>query len=69
MALSDHEHVNFSEEYELDYHLRKVNKPQTHANRLTLRTLGVDLKAQSGKTVLTHAEFHTYIQTQLHRLT
>jgi hypothetical protein len=69
MALSDHEYVNFSEDYELDYHLRKVNKQQTHANRVTLGTLGAELKAQSGKTFLTHAEFHTYIQTQLHRLT
>ena len=24
MALSDHEYVNFSEDYELNYHLRKV---------------------------------------------
>lgn len=26
MALGDHEHVNFSEDYELNYHLSKVNK-------------------------------------------
>lgn len=69
MALSDHEYVNFSEDYELDYHLGKVNKQQTQANRITLRTMGAELKTRLGKTLLTHAEFHNYIQTQLHRLT
>ncbi|WP_239954997.1 hypothetical protein [Pantoea sp. Z09] len=69
MALSDHEYINFSEDYELDYHLRKVNKLQTQANRSALRAMGAELKARSGKTFLTHAEFHTYILSQLHRLT
>ena len=69
MALSDHEYVNFSEDYELDYHLRKVNKQQTSDNRATLGTMGAELKARLGKPFLTHAEFHTYILTQLHRLT
>lgn len=69
MALNDHEYVNFSEDYELDYHLRKVNKQQTQANRSTLHAMGAELKARSGKTFLTHAEFHTYILSQLHRLT
>ncbi|EBB5751499.1 hypothetical protein AAC31_23380 [Salmonella enterica subsp. enterica serovar Enteritidis] len=68
MALSDHEYVNFSEDYELDYHLRKVNKQESAANRTTLRTMGTELKARLNKTYLTHAEFHTYIQTQLYRL-
>jgi hypothetical protein len=68
MALSDHEYVNFSEEYELNYHLRKVNKKESIANRSALRTMGTELKSRLNKTYLTHAEFHAYILTQLHRL-
>lgn len=68
MALSDHEYVNFSEDYELNYHLRKVNKQESIANRATLRTMSAELKARLGKTFLTHQEFHAYILTQLHRL-
>ena len=68
MALSDHEYVNFSEEYELNYHLRKVSKQGSIANRATLRTMGTELKAHLGKKFLTHAEFHAYILTQLNRL-
>lgn len=68
MALSDHEYVNFSEDYELNYHLRKVDKQQSISNRDTLRKMGVELKARLNKTFLTHSEFHAYILTQLHRL-
>jgi len=68
MALSDHEYVNFSEDYELNYHLRKVSKQESIANRATLRTMGAELKARLGKTFLTHKEFHAYILTQIHRL-
>lgn len=50
MALSDHEYVNFSEDYELNYHLRKVNKQESATNRATLRTMGTELKARLNKT-------------------
>ncbi|MDG0502498.1 hypothetical protein [Klebsiella pneumoniae] len=53
MALSDHEYVNFSEDYELNYHLRKVKKQESVANRATLRTMGTELKARLNKTYLT----------------
>lgn len=65
MALSDHEYVNFSENYELNYHLKKVNKPELMTNRVTLRIMGTELKARLNKAYLTHVEFHVYIQTQL----
>ncbi|CAD5749316.1 hypothetical protein [Escherichia coli] len=68
MGLNDHEYVNFSQDHELNYHLRKVNKQESTANRATLRTMGAELKAHLKKTYLTHAEFHAYIKTQLHRL-
>lgn len=68
MALSDHEYVNFSEDYELNYHLRKVGKQQSSSNRSTLRTMGIELKTKLGKTRLTHSEFNSYVLTQLSRL-
>jgi len=68
MALSDHDYVNFSEDYELNYHLKKVSKQQSITNRAALQSMGVELKAQLGKTFLTHAEFHTYILSQINRL-
>jgi hypothetical protein len=68
MALSDHEYVNFSEDYELNYHLRKVGKSESIANRTALRAIGSELKGRLNKTYLTHAEFHSSIKTQLHRL-
>ncbi len=68
MGISDHEYVNFSEDYELNYHLKKVGKAQTEKNRTTLRTMGTELKTQLGKVRITHAEFHTYISKNLYRL-
>lgn len=68
MALSDHEYVNFSEDYELNYHLRKVQKQESAANRATLQVMGTELKTRLNKTYLTHGEFHAYIKTQLSRL-
>lgn len=68
MPLSDHEYVNFSQDHELNYHLGKVNKSQSAANRLVLQEMGKELKARLNKTYLTHAEFHAYVKTQLARL-
>jgi hypothetical protein len=68
MSISDHAYVNFSQEHELNYHLQKVNKRQTEANRSILKNMGQEYKAKTGKHFITHAEFHAYIKTQLHRL-
>lgn len=68
MPVSDHEYVNFSQEHELNYHLKKVNKSQSASNRATLVTMGNELKKALNKTLLTHIEFHAYVKTQLHRL-
>jgi hypothetical protein len=68
MSLSDHEYVNFSQEHELNYHLRKVDKQQSIANRQVLVTMGHELKLKLNATYLTHAQFHTYVKTQLSRL-
>ena len=66
--MNDHDYVNFSEDHELNYHLRKVDKRQTEKNRDVLKSMGNELKTATGKRRLTHGEFHKYVKTQLHRL-
>lgn len=66
--MNDHDYVNFSEDHELNYHLKKVDKRQTEKNRETLKSMGNELKTATGKSRLTHDEFHKYVKTQLHRL-
>ncbi|MAL39561.1 hypothetical protein [Thalassospira sp.] len=68
MGISDHEYVNFSEDYELNYHLDKVDKRQTKGNREILKDMGAELKKVLDKTMLTHAEFHPYVSKQKYRL-
>jgi large subunit ribosomal protein L21 len=54
--LSDNETVNFGEDHELNYHLKKNGLSQSKENRETLVTLGKAVKVELEKTVLTHAE-------------
>ncbi|CAI1871673.1 Uncharacterised protein [Serratia quinivorans] len=68
MSISDHEYVNFSEDHELNYHLRDVNKQQSEVNRNMLRVMGIELKWQLKVYFVTHTQFRAYINTQLHRL-
>ncbi len=68
MSISDHDYVNFSEDYELNHHLRKVDKRQTEDNRDTLQVMGRELKANLNQTRLRHDEFHPYVSQQKHRL-
>lgn len=68
MSISDHDYVNFSEDYELNHRLRKVDKRQTESNRETLKVMGKELKASTGKARLQHGEFHTYVSKQKARL-
>lgn len=68
MPMSDHEYVNFSEDHEMNYHARKVNKRETESNRTILRAMGTELKHQPGKTRLTHGEFHPYVNRNKSRL-
>jgi hypothetical protein len=68
MAISDHEYVNFSEDHEMNYHAKKVNKRETASNRSTLRTMGTELKSSLGKARLTHGEFHPYVNKNKSRL-
>ncbi|WP_145573811.1 hypothetical protein [Yersinia alsatica] len=68
MGINEYDHVNFSQDHELDYHLKKVNKRQTENNRMILKEMGEELKKKLNKSHLTHTEFHNYIETQLNRL-
>ncbi|MEG3617527.1 hypothetical protein V5T82_03570 [Magnetovibrio sp. PR-2] len=68
MSISDHEYVNFSEDHELNYHLGKVGKRQTEANRDELKKMGDELKAKLDKTRLKHGEFHAYVNENKDRL-
>ncbi|SQI41577.1 Uncharacterised protein [Leminorella richardii] len=68
MGLSDNDFVNFSEDYELDYHLLKVDKQKSEVNRMTLRIMGNELKKRLGVTRITHKQIHDDILGQLNRL-
>nr|CRY97638.1 hypothetical protein [uncultured prokaryote] len=68
MSLSDHEYVNFSQDYELNHHLKEVGKRQTESNRSELKRMGNELKLILGVTFLTHKAFRAYINERLNRL-
>lgn len=68
MAISDHEYVNFSEDYEMNYILRKFNKSQSLGNRSQLRKMGDECKRSLGVSRLKHSQFHPYVQKNLSRL-
>ncbi|WP_415324538.1 50S ribosomal protein L21 [Chryseobacterium sp. MMS23-Vi53] len=55
-VLSDSATVNFSEDHELNYHLKKNGLSQSKENRDALVTLGKAVKVELEKTVLTHEE-------------
>ena len=55
-VLSDNATVNFSEDHELNYHLKKNNLSQSKENRETLITLGKAVKVELEKNILTHEE-------------
>jgi large subunit ribosomal protein L21 len=59
---NDSDAVNFSEDHELNYHLKKNELSQTKENRETLITLGKELKAELGKEVLTHEDVDALIK-------
>lgn len=68
MPLNDHEYVNFSQDYELNYHLKKVDKRQTEDNRNELREMGKEIKKALNALYVRHDVFHEYIKKNLHRL-
>ncbi len=61
--MKDHDYVNFSEDYELNYALRQLGKRQTQENRERLTQLGKNMKAGTGKPRLQHGEFRAYARS------
>lgn len=54
--LSDNATVNFGEDHELNYHLKKNGLSQSKDNREALIALGKEVKAELGKDILTHED-------------
>ena len=55
-ATGDRATVNFEEDHELNYHLKKHNLSQSKENRETLIAFGKEVKAELGKRVLSHED-------------
>lgn len=53
---SDNATVNFGEDHELNYHLKKNGLSQSKDNREVLIALGEEVKEQLGKNILSHEE-------------
>lgn len=68
-AAGDRATVNFAEDHELNYHLKKNNLSQTKDNRAALVTLGEETKEKLGKKVLTHEEVDAAIAENIARFT
>lgn len=59
--------VNFGEDHELNYKLKKFNLSQSKDNRALLVTLGDEMKAESGNAVLTHEQVDALIEKNLEK--
>ena len=57
----DAKFINFSEEHELDYILKKYGKETNKENRDLLKEFGKKAKEFLGKTMLGHDEFYKYL--------
>lgn len=61
--MNDWEYVNFSQDYEMDYHLGLVNKSKSKDNREFLRSnTQWTAKEDLDKKVLTHDEFKPFVK-------
>ena len=58
----DAKFINFSEEHELDYILKKYGKEPSKENRVVLKGFGERAKKLLGKTMLGHEEFYKYLE-------
>jgi len=62
---ADRATVNFSEDHELNYHLKKNGLSQSKENRETLITLGKELKEELGKDILSQEEVDAVIEKNI----
>ena len=58
----DAKFINFSEEHELDYILKKYGKETIKENRDLLKEFGKKAKEFFGKTMLGHQDFYKYLE-------
>lgn len=66
--MKDSDYVNFSEDHELNYVLKKCGKRETKENRAILCEMGKELKAKTEKRVLKGEDFHEYVVKEGKRL-
>ena len=64
-ATGDRATVNFGEDHELNYHLKKNNLSQSKENRETLIALGAEVKEELGKKILSHEEVDAAIEKNI----
>ena len=58
----DAKFINFSEQHELDYILKKYGKETSKENRDLLKEFGKQAKELLGKTMLGHQDLYKYIE-------
>lgn len=68
MSVSDHDYINFSQDDELNYILKKYHKSQAHENRVELKKLGQAYKNETKSKRLKHVEFYPYLEKHLDKL-
>ena len=64
-ATGDRATVNFGEDHELNYHLKKNNLSQSKENREVLIALGAEVKEELGKKVLSHEDVDAAIEKNM----
>ena len=69
MSYSDHDHVNFEQDHELDFILRKYGMERSQQNRNVLKEIGKICREKHGKSILTHKEFYGCVEAHKHKLT
>lgn len=62
MATKDQKYINFSEDYELNYILKRYNKRETNKNRELIRNHGQTCKNSLGKRSITHETFYQFLE-------
>lgn len=68
MPMSDHEYINFSQDDELNYILKKYKKKQSQENRSELKKLGDECKKELKARVLKHTEFYPFLDKHVNKL-
>ncbi|MGC4129617.1 MAG: 50S ribosomal protein L21 [Bergeyella sp.] len=64
---ADRDTVNFGEDHELNYHLKKNGLSQSKDNREALIALGEEVKAELGKKILSHEDVDAAIEKNVDR--